>query len=311
MQVRRDDSLTATVVSRRPLVYDDAAHGHVRAGSAVARLGARLAIVQDDANAIALVDAAGVRAIPLPDGRGALSSEVRPSAQSKATKLDLEACVVADERLVAFGSGSTPARERIAVVEGREARVLAAGSFYEALRRDLRFSGGSLNVEGALLRGDTLVLFQRGNGARTATSTPVNATCEVAWGDLWRCLTSGTPPPRPRNVTQYELGEIDGVPLSFTDATLAPGGGVVFLAAAEGSPNTYDDGPVVGVAVGILEPGPPRLTILRDASGAPLLEKAEGITFDPARPAMAHVVVDRDDPSVACDLLEVVLGGFG
>lgn len=302
VRVRRDDSLRATVISRRPLVYGGAPQGHVRAGSAVARFGKRLAVVQDDADVVALVEDGRVHALRIAGVEG---------AERKATKLDLEACVVDGDRLVAFGSGSTPARERIVLVADGEPRVLAAPQLYDALRREVRFSGGSLNIEGAVLRGETLLLFQRGNGARTEASTPVNATCEIAWRKLVRHLFDRGPAPALRKVTQYELGEIAGVPLSFTDAAQSPTGGIVFLAAAEGSQSTYDDGPVTGVAVGVLDVDAPRLTLLRDAAGQALREKAEGITFDPARPDVAHVVTDRDDPRLPCELLEVVLEGFG
>ena len=66
----RDDALSAQVVARRPLRYaTPEAPGedrgpHVRAGSALAWLGARLCVVQDDASFVALLDG--------PSGRCAL-----------------------------------------------------------------------------------------------------------------------------------------------------------------------------------------------------------------------------------------------
>jgi hypothetical protein len=70
----RDARLAATVVERRPLWYcagADAAldrPAHVRAGSSLAWLEGRLAVLQDDANFLALVDprTGGVDSISLP-----------------------------------------------------------------------------------------------------------------------------------------------------------------------------------------------------------------------------------------------------
>jgi hypothetical protein len=93
--------------------------GHVRAGSGLRRWGERLVVVQDDVNALALLDerAGTVTPLVLPAGAGGRRhfSERRGN---KAAKMDLEACVVLpDGRLLAIGSGSTPAREHLVVVD--------------------------------------------------------------------------------------------------------------------------------------------------------------------------------------------------
>ena len=116
-RARRDHSLWATVLSRRPLRFaggPDAAQdrpAHVRAGSGLAAAGGRLVVVQDDANFLALIDPGrpeSARAIALPRGEDG-ARQFGDSRGNKHLKLDLEACVgTPDGSFVAFGSGSTP-----------------------------------------------------------------------------------------------------------------------------------------------------------------------------------------------------------
>ena len=51
---------------------------------------------------------------------------------------------------------------------------------------------------------------------------------------------------RVSGVRRYDLGTVAGVGLAITDAISLSGGLVLVSAAAEDSPSTYDDGPVVG-----------------------------------------------------------------
>lgn len=282
-RAREDEALRATLVSRRPLPG-------VRAGSGLAWQGGRLAVVQDDAPAIALVDprSASVEIVPLPGG-----------GWDKRTKLDLEACVADGGRLVAFGSGSTPARERIAIVE-KTARLVEASRFYGCLRRDPEFTGRELNVEGAVLLGDSLRLFNRGGVAAG----------DVAWRTLLDHLEAPrrvAPPPLER-VVRWDLGRIDGVRLSFTDAAAA-GSLVFFLAVAEDAPDAYEDGPVKGGVLGAFDGGGARFARLPLDGKNGQAAKAEGLAIDPDDPRRVFVVLDCDDPAVPAELCALRLDG--
>ena len=115
-------------------------------------------------------------------------------------------------------------------------------------------------------------------------------------------------PPTLSKVKAFDLGAIDGTRLTFTDATRGHDGSVVFLAAAEASPNTYDDGEVKGTAVGVLKADGSVVTMpLLDERGRPLTDKVEGICLDPTDAKRAWVVVDKDDPGAAAELLIVQL----
>jgi hypothetical protein len=323
---REDPTLHATIVSRRALRYRDGgdAHGdrtgHVRAASGIAwaRMsgGDRLVVAQDDASYLAVVDPGieppDVHALALAhvvEGRRVFESRLG----NKRHKLDLEACtgLVLDgqEHVLVVGSGSLPVRERFVLVrEDGHARIVDAARFYEALRAETRFSGSELNVEGVASLGERVVFVQRGNGAPSGELRPVDATCEVSRQALASFLAGGPVPPL-EGVTQYELGEVGSVRLTFTDVTRV-GDRLAFLAGAEASPDAIEDGAVAGVAIGLMTPGEDaRWALVREADGRPYLGKAEGLAprvrgVDDGR---FWAVVDRDDPDHAAELLELAL----
>jgi hypothetical protein len=324
---RRDDALRARIVRMLPLVYAAGEDpgldrpGHVRAGSGLAWVGGTLVAIQDDANFVARIDPGDghVHPLPLPAGEGGLRQfdDVRGN---KGFKLDLEACTVVPdgqggEMLLAFGSGSSARRERILRVAEVAAphpfvELREAITFYARLRDAAEFAGSELNVEGAVWRGGHVLLLNRGNGAAVDGRQPVDATCQVEWAALLAYLDGpgGQPAPAPQSIIQYELGEIEGSRLTFTDAMVA-GDALVYTATAEASPNAVDDGPVAGSALGIIgADGEARWTELRDADGTRFEGKVEGVARG-TRPGTVYVVVDRDDPARPSELCEVELSG--
>jgi hypothetical protein len=323
----RDPSLRARIVRTVPLVYADGANpaldrpAHVRAGSGLAWIGGVLAVMQDDANFVALADpATGLcRAVTLEAGEGGLR-QFDDERGNKRFKLDLEACVaVPDGRggktLLGFGSGSSPRRERVLLAEGLgdadgHVELRDASGFYARLRAAAEFAGSELNVEGAAWRGGRLVLLNRGNGAAGDACGPVDALCQVDWPALRAHLADPAmhPPPSPESIVTYDLGTIDGCPLGFTDAA-AFGDSLLYTATAEASPSAVDDGPVTGSAAGIIgADGEARFAVFEDAGGARFDGKVEGVARG-LRSGTLYVVVDRDDPHCPSELCEVELSG--
>ena len=94
--------------------------------------------------------------------------------------------------------------------------------------------------------------------------------------------------------------------LAITDAISLPGGLVLVSAAAEDSPTTYDDGPVVGSALALLDGDR-----LLDLAELPLLDgevaKLEGLALVGHRDDVLDLVavIDADDPEVPSLLLEL------
>jgi hypothetical protein len=112
---------------------------------------------------------------------------------------------------------------------------------YEALRQEL---DGDINVEGAAVFGECLWLFHRGNRGGSP-----NAVAEFALGDLAETLSGDRiiDPDELQSLRTYELGEIDGVPVCFSDATVLTEDLVCFTASAEG-----EDGKIRGSVVGTI-----------------------------------------------------------
>ncbi len=330
MRVAREDpALRPVVTDRRPLRYADGGDReadrtpHVRAASGLAWMTIegerRLVVAQDDTSFLAVIDPdprePHVRAIALDHVVGA-RRVFEQRLGNKKKKLDLEACAALEiegrEHVLVIGSGSLPIRERMVLVDPEGGtRILPAAQLYAALRASTAFAGSELNLEGAAAFDGRLVLFQRGNGAASEVCGAVDATCSVDVEALLAHLLRGAPPPPLRDVTPFDLGAIDGVRLTFTDATRA-GERLVFLAGAEASPNAIDDGVVVGVALGTmsLTGDDARWGRVRERDGTPYLGKAEGLAT--RRPGVDDgrfwAVTDRDDPDAPSELLAIEIG---
>ena len=320
-----ETSRGARVITRTPLLYRRGADAsldrpaHVRAGSALAALAdGRLAVVQDDACFLAVIDPSSGAASDLPFP-GFTKRQFDEKRGNKKEKLDLEAVFAGPSGvLVALGSGSSPVRERVVLIEepgSDEARVtiIHAPDLYAQLRSDRSFSGSELNLEGAVVVGDDVLLFQRGNGAPSERHTPVDATARVALAPLLAYLRGEGAAPALRDVRGWDLGSPDGHRLTFTDGAVrahADGHVIGFLACAEDSPDATRDGPVSAVMLGCLDEatGTCVLGAILNERGEPLLDKAEGLAFDLADPSRAFVVTDRDDPDAPSELLVLQLG---
>ena len=312
---------TATLTNVRPLVFEAAdvdldLPGHVRAGSGLRRWRERVVVVQDDVNALALLDESTgvVSALALPpgaDGRRTFGNALG----NKALKLDLEACVVLpDGRLVALGSGSTPYREHVIVVTGdTDVRVLDGHALYAHLRSRPDFAGSELNLEGAAVTPGALKLLQRGNGAPKDGLEPLNAIGDLSL-DAFVAWLDGGEAPALEAVLPVDLGELGGVRLGFTDAAVLPDGRLVFLAGAEASPDTYRDGEVIGCRFGLVDGHAIHMTNVVDTDGMLAPFKLEGIDWRAAHEDGVWefmVVADMDTPDAPAVLgtLHVVWSG--
>ncbi len=316
--------MKARVTVRTPLLYESGADetldrpSHVRAGSALVAWPGHLAVVQDDARFLAIVDrtTGAVRDLPFPGTGPRQFDELRGNKKSK---LDLEAAFAIGEGastlLVALGSGSSPLRERVVLVDdpaGPQPRitVVEAPDFYAMLRADVAFSGSELNLEGAVVVDGDLLLFQRGNGAPSPSrGGPVDATARIEIAGFLAHVRERGPLPPLRAVTPWVLHAPDGQRVTFTDGARTPDGLVAFLACAEASPDVTRDGPVTAVVLGRLDERTRKVELgpILDERGEPFLEKAEGLAFDPEDATRVFVVTDKDDPSAPCELLELRL----
>jgi hypothetical protein len=278
---------------------------HVAAASGLVRRGPLLWVVADDEPALV--------AFAVADGRAArvvaLSAEPLPAdpAARKAVKPDLESLADLppapgrpDGALLALGSGATPRRDRGWLWPMREQAVeIDLGLLYATLRAEL----DDLNVEGAALADGRLWLAQRGNGAAGR-----DALVELAAEPVLAAIGRGEPVPGEALVAvrPVELGEAGDVPLTLSDLEPLPDGRLVCCAIAEAVASTYDDGPCVGAAVGILDP---RRGVVERLAHLATPVKVEGVAASPAPGGGLDLllVADADDPAVAAPLLEARL----
>ena len=311
-------SLTATLGTPRLLRYDHGPHpledlpGHVRAASSIRRQGHRLVILQDDVSALAVLDPGTGSTQPIllpagPDGARVFDD----SRGNKKFKMDLEACVVLpDERLVAFGSGSSPQREKIVTIasgKGAMAQQLSGSDFYACLRVHAAAHDTRLNIEGAVVHGDWLRLLQRGIGKRGSGSW--NAILDLSLNRFVGWLDGRNPLPSVRRILEVDLGAVAGVPLGFTDAAVADDGRVAFLACAEDTDDVLSDGPVLGCRFGWLDPDDrvAVMTTIVDRDGQPTHLKLEGIETRIEGGSVFDVVADMDRGDEPAQLAELIV----
>jgi len=141
-----------------------------------------------------------------------------------------------------------------------------------------------------------LRFFQRGNGRIAPGLAPLNATCDLLLSAFIAWLDAASRAPDVLSVTQYDLGQVEQVRLTFTDAALMPDGRIAFLACAEASPDTYGDGEVVGCRFGIIDGEDVRVGAILDPDGRPCALKLEGIESRPGPAGSFDVVADMDRP---------------
>ena len=300
--------LRVEVVSVRRLHFDDGAG--VRAASGVAPLGDGWLVAQDDAAHAAWLRggrAERVRLVPSVEGHDVFTS----AAGTKHLKPDMEAaCPVehdGEPAVLVLGSGSTPARMRAALVTLDPDPVVALadlGPLYARVAEVLQLRPEDLNLEGASRSGTTLRWFARGNLGAGVPS----ASVDLELAELMAAVTgrASADSVRVQRPVRYDLGSVDGVGLTVTDAVALPDGRTLISAAAEDTPNAVDDGPVVASGVALLD-GDDLLSIavLPDIEGE--VAKVEGLAIVQADGSGAQLlaVVDDDDPDVASLALEL------
>lgn len=290
----------------RPLTIDAACHPrgqpHLSAASGLVCAHGRVHVVADDELHLGVFDDASTPGRLVRLFEGALPAHKKAR---KRAKPDLETLLHLPPgpgwpagALLALGSGSRPQRERGALLTFNASghlmapRTVDLSPVYEPLRS--RFA--DLNIEGALLLGSDFVLLQRGNGRHG-----VNAALHYRRAE-WEALLGGdqSAPLHPHAEHRFALGELDGIPLGFTDGVAWPGpagrGRWLFCAAAEDTENSYLDGGCAGSVLGLAD-AQGRLSWIRRLAGR---HKMEGLDVRAEDGGLALCFVsDADDPAQA------------
>jgi hypothetical protein len=282
---------------------------HLSAASGLACPGASIYVVADDELHLGAFPAAGNapgRLLRLFDGELPAEKVAR-----KKQKPDLEAITLlppfgtfANGALLALGSGSKKNRCRGALLTlDASGAIAGAPKIIDAapLLEDLDRRFPALNIEGAVAIGDELRLLQRANRKH-----PQNLIIRYPLAPILAALTAGDVigAIAPLAIDAIELGQIDGVPLSFTDGASLPDGGMVFTAVAEDTEDTYNDGACLGAAIGVAA----RDGTLRFLEVLDECHKVEGVAARVDNNVIRLLLVtDADDPAIPASLLTATL----
>jgi len=233
-----------------------------------------------------------------------------PKAERKKEKPDLEALTLLpayrdypNGALLALGSGSRRNRRFGALVglsvEGAISGAAKAVDLSPILA-PLEDAFSALNIEGAVVSGDELRLFQRGNKGHGE-----NAIVRYGLSSFLEAFNSNrTSAIRPSAIQYFDLGHIDGVPFCFTDAAVLPDGEMIFTAVAEDTDDSYNDGPCRAAAIGMAE-NDGRLRWLRRLEQP---YKVEGIDARGAGDVIKLLLVtDADDADIPAGLFSAVV----
>lgn len=299
----------------RELVLGPGTHPHdnawLHATSGLVCIGTHAYVVADDEHHLGhfRLDRAGpVDLLRLFDGK-----LPRDTGKRKKAKPDLESLVFLPGldlfphgALLALGSGSRHTRNRGTLLGlDKTGAVLGLPLQLDlsALYAPLQEQFGGLNIEGAFLTPTELHLMQRGNKGSANARISFDRHAFFDW-----LLDDAAAAPRASSVQLLDLGRVDGVPLTPTDATALGIGRWLFCAVAENTGDSYTDGDCLASLIGIADA---HGNIMRTwhLHGNP---KVEGIALEPGTDATGSelsvlLVTDADDPRRASQLLRCVI----
>jgi len=293
----RDLQLSAAPEPGRPT--------HLSAASGLVRVGSTLYVVADDELHLGAFPVSGTAAgtlIRILDGDLPDVLEER-----KKLKPDFEALTLLPPftnyphgALLALGSGSRKRRCRgvLLALDGHgvtsaPVRVLDAARLFETLEKEIQ----DLNIEGAVVVEDLLLLLHRGNKSH-ADNAIITFRLQTLLNSIEHDDSLAKGPILA--IQHYDLGGIDGIPLCFTDAAALADGRLVFSAVAENTEDNYQDGPCLGAAIGVIAPNG-RLQVLHFLDE---LCKVEGIHAQrDGSSVKLWLVTDADDASVPAALI--------
>ncbi|MCD0473172.1 hypothetical protein LPB87_02075 [Flavobacterium sp. EDS] len=184
---------------------------------------------------------------------------------AKNQKPDFESITNHNDTLYIFGSGSTDQRNKMVEFDLKSKTKIATNNltdFYAVMQNFSGIKPEDFNLEGAIFDGENWYLFNRGNG-----KTNKNAIFTIhakSLGEEFSLIS-----------VDYKLPKIKGVRSSFTDAILVDDK-IYFLATAEDTKSTYNDGEILGSFIGQMDLKTMKIDYTKKISST---NKFEGLTL--------------------------------
>ena len=202
----------------------------------------------------------------------------------KKDKFDFESIALKGNEIHLLGSGSTSKREKRITynLETREVLEKSLSKLYQNLKQYASISEEELNIEGAFYWDKKWYLFQRGNGVNSRNG-------------IFRINSLKTE--FHTEFIKVQLPKINHIETSFTDAILVEDK-IYFLATAEDTTSTYDDGEILGSIIGRMNSQTFEIDFTLKISDT---QKFEGLTLYKKTDTEIQFLVCEDNDS---DLLE-------
>jgi hypothetical protein len=296
-----------TLLKLKPLkelqIERDGESSFVSSASGIVKVEESFYIIGDDEPGLGVFNGSGMGRFAKLDSKGGFSK------LPKKAKFDFEAILYVPEvsshgGLLAVPSGSKPNR-----VFGGYVSFLENGDLGDPLKINfqdlyevLSETINELNIEGAVLTKDRLLMLQRGNGSSHQNAVITLNRAEFVNGLIKdnkitkACLS---------HVEMVNLGFVSGSPLGFTDGALLDENRMLFLAVAEASEDTYEDGAIKGSVIGIMDIRNYEISRLWKLD---TLLKPEGVFVEKKEKFLRVIVVtDADDVNQPSQMLEVLI----
>ena len=158
----------------------------------------------------------------------------------KKQKSDYESIIKTSKGFQIMASGSKKKRHRWVNISKSDfkAHLQSAEQLYDSLKAMAHIDKHNFNIEGSVLSGDTLLLFNRGNGPNVQNG-------------IFQIINYAKPHQK-ISFHPIELPTIKSTAYGFTDATKV-GSKIYFLAAAEANKSNYADGAILGSLLGRID----------------------------------------------------------
>lgn len=214
---------------------------------------------------------------------------------AKKDKADFESITHFGDSIYVFGSGSTEKRNKMIQVSSSNKKVITSNditNLYAVLQSFGEIKPEDFNIEGAIYNGESWFLLNRGNG---------NSNKNILFTIEGKNLTN--------NFTvlsnAYKLPKIQGVRSSFTDGILVDNS-IYFLATAEDTESTYDDGEVLGSLIGSINLKTMKIDFTQKISST---HKFEGLTiYSNSKEKIVFLLCeDKDTETLETDIYKLTL----